>query len=450
MSAVSVLFGARLRRLTERLDAQGRRLRARAAPLRASIERAGPRRSFVVAVAAAFVLLLLWSALMKVDIIVRAEGRVIPAGKAQIVQHLEGGIVRSILVREGQAVVAGQPLMELSDIRARSDLGQERSHLDALRGREARLEAEFQGLAAVKFPDDLTDAEVRRAESDAFLARRSRLQEELRVLRSQVEQKRNEIQETETRRRNQAAELEVARRQSAVLDNLRGKGAASQLEVLDAQGRLQRLMSQLSESESSLPRLRSAVVELSSRVQEAEARFRAEATAELTSVRADIEKGRHEIEAGADRLNRNTVTAPMAGFINRLNVNTVGGVVRPGDAVLEITPTDNRVVVEGRVRPNDRATLRDGQPARIRIGAFDYATYGVLDGRVEEVSADTVADERGERYYRVRINAPTAGDLIPLPGMTAQADVIVGRRTVLSYLLSPLMRFRDSAFRDPR
>lgn len=411
---------------------------------------AGPARCFIVTVVAASSVLLLWSALARVDVIVRAEGRIIPAGKAQIVQHLEGGIVQVIRVHEGEAVKAGQPLMELSDIRARSDLGQERTRLDALRGKVARLEAESKGLASIAFPSDLQDTAIQKSEADALNARRSRLIEEGRVLRSQSDQKRSEIAETENRRRNQSAELEVARRQQSLLDGLRAKGAASQLEVLDAQSRVQRLLSQLSESESSLPRLRAAVAENESRIHEAEARFRAEATAELTQVRAEVEKVRHELDAGADRLARSTVTAPVAGYVNRLAMNTVGGVVRPGDTLLEITPVDAGVVMEGRVRPNDRATLRDGLPARIRIGAFDYATHGLVDGRVTEVSADTLADDRGDRYYRVRVDATANGSILPLPGMTAQADVIVGQRTILSYILSPLLRFRDSAFRDPR
>lgn len=446
--------GTRLMQGWQWLQPRGERLLDRVsaaiAPLLAWAEAAGPRRTFVVVLSGALVLFFLWSAIMPVDVIVRAEGRIIPAGKAQIVQHLEGGIVRTILVSEGQAVKSDQPLMELSDVRARSDLGQEHSRLDALRGKEARLEAESTGRTEIRLPADLKDAEVRKTETDAFVARRSRLSEEAKVLRNQAEQKRGDLKETETRRNNQANELEVARRQAAVLEGLRAKGAASQLEVLDSQSRVQRLMSQLSESEASLPRVRASIAEIESRIQESGARFRADATAELAQVRADIEKVRHEINEGTDRLDRSVVKSPVAGYVNKLNVNTIGGVVRPGDTLLEITPTDNRIVLEGKVKPNDRATLRSGQPARVRVGAFDYATYGVLDGRVTEVSADTIVDERGERFYRVRVDAPTSGDLLPLPGMTAQADVIVGRRTILSYVLSPVLRFRDSAFRDPR
>lgn len=410
----------------------------------------GPARCFVATMAGGIALALFWSGTMEIDVIVRAEGRVIPAGKAQIVQHLEGGIVRTILVHEGQAVTEGQAVMELSDIRAQSDVGQERSQLDALLGREARLEAESSGRSAVAFPSALIERSVRQVELDAFRTRRERLQEEIGVLRNQGSQKRGEVKEAETRRENLGRELDLARRQLSVLEGLRGKGAASQLEVLETQARVQRLMSQLSETEASLPRLRAAGGEADAKAQETAARHRAEATAELAQVRAEIERLRHGLSAGADRLARSTVTAPVSGYVNRLNMNTLGGVVRPGDPILEITPGDARVAVEARVNPDDRANLRNGLRARVRVGAFDYATHGMLDGRVSEVSADTLTDEKGERYYRVRVEADGRTGLAPLPGMTAQADIVVGRRTILSYLLSPLLRFGDSAFRDPR
>lgn len=412
----------------------------------------GPSKTFVIVTSGFLVFLLLWASLVDIDVIVRADGRVIPAGRAQIVQHLEGGIVKTIYVREGQTVKNGQVLMELSDIKARSDLGQEKSRLMALRGREARLIAESEGREALEFPADLNDQEVQRSERTAFKARQERKKQEAAVLREQSQQKRTEIREAESRSVNISAELEVARKQAAVIENLRRNGAASQMELLDVQGRVQRLKSQLGDTQASLPRLRSAVAETESRIAEQEAKFRAEASAELTQIRADLEKSQYEFTAGEDRLVRNQVTAPVSGYVNRITVTTVGGVVKPGETLLEITPDDADVIVEGRVRPNDRANLHSGQNARVRLGAFDYATFGMLSGRVEEVSADTLADEKGERYYRIRIVATPGANhrFSPLPGMTAEADVVVGRRTVISYLLSPLLRFADTAFRDPR
>lgn len=416
-----------------------------------------PSRAFVLVSVLAVVALVAWAALARVDLIVRTVGRVVPAGKAQIVQHLEGGIVRTILVQEGEVVKAGQPLIELSDIKARSDLGQERTKRDALRGREARLLAEARGKNSIEFPADLHDAEVKQVESAALQARVSSVNEESRVLRDQSAQRRGEIAEIETRRRNLVSEIELARQQHRLIEGLNKNGAASKMELLDAESRLQRMESQLREAEAALPRLKAAQAEIESKIGELWARFRADATAQLTDVRAELQRSTLEFETNVDRLDRNIVRAPMAGFVNRMMLSTVGGVIRPGEPLLEITPEDEHIVVETRSRPDDRANLRNGLPARVRIGAFDYATYGALPGKVTEVSADTLFDEREGYYYRVRVDvgsiseiklAKSAGPISP--GMSVTADIVVGKRTVLSYLLSPMMRFGDRVFRDPR
>ena len=413
-----------------------------------------PPRAFVLLTLVSATGLLLWAGLSSLDVIVRTEGRIIPAGKSQIIQHLEGGIVRQLLVQEGEIVRAGQTLMELSDIQARSTLGQEQTKRAALRGREARLLAELNGMDSIPFPDDLKDPDVRRAETDAWRARRARLAEEIRVLHDQGAQKRGEVAESGSRRQNLIGELEVAQKQFQVIDSLRKSGAASELEVLESQSRIQRLNSQIAEAGASVPRLRAGEAESASRVSEVRARFRSEASSELTQVRADLEKSNLEVGTSTDRLDRNSVRAPVSGFINRLAVTTVGGVIRPGEVLMEITPDDQRVVIEARARPNDRANLRRGLPARVRLGAYDYATFGAMDGEVAEVSADTLIDDKEGRYYRVRIEAaPVPGMRQPMaivPGMTASADIVVGKRTVLSYVLSPLLKFRDGAFRDPR
>jgi adhesin transport system membrane fusion protein len=411
-----------------------------------------PRTAFVLLVLFSSAAFIAWAGVAEVDIIVRTEGRIVPAGKSQIVQHLEGGIVRNILVQEGEVVTSGQALMELSDIQARSNLDQERSRSAAFRGREARLLAEASGSGGIAFPKESTDENVRRAESAAFQARRARVAEEVRVLRDQSAQKRGEIAEAESRRKNLLSELEVAKQQFRVIEGLSKDNAASHLELLDSQSRVQRLSSQIAEAESAIPRLRAAVAETESKIGEVWARYRAEASSELTQVRAELEKSEFEIDSNADRLQRNQVRAPVAGVVNRLAISTIGGVVKPGEVLMEITPNYSGVLVESRANPNDRANLRSGLSARVRIGAYDYATFGTLNGKVTEVSADTLLDEREGRYYRVIVKADVDATqkMVTVPGMTAIADIVVGKRTVLSYLLSPLLRFRDGAFRDSR
>lgn len=415
------------------------------------IHNLSPQRIFVVLLTLSSVSALLWSGIAKVDVIVRTEGQIIPAGKSQIVQHLEGGIVRKILVEEGQVVVAGQPLMELSDVQTRSYLGQEQSRLDALRGREARLLAEVNGHTSIAFPDTLKDQNVIRVETAAWQARRAQLAEEVQVLQSQGLQKENELTEVNSRRQNLLEELELATKQHQVIDGLRKNNAASELEVLDSQMRIQRLKSQIAEAANAAPRLQTAQAESDSRVKEAIARFRAEASSALTQVREELEKSSHEIDSSVDRLDRNTVRSPVAGLINKLNITTIGAVVRPSEILLEITPSDQRIVIQTRSNPNDRAHLRRGLPARVRIGAYDYATYGTFAGTVTEVSADTLSDEKGNRYYRVNVEVDTSNIIskvgVLMPGMAASADIAVGKRTILSYIFSPLLRFRDGAFR---
>mgnify|MGYP001347611710 CR=1 FL=1 len=413
-----------------------------------------PQRTFILLFLLSGITLLFWAAYAEVDVIVRTEGQIIPAGKSQLVQHLEGGIVRSILVQEGEVVEAGEPLMELSDIQSRAYLDQERSKLDALRGREARLLAELNDEQEVTFPAELNDEKVKSVERAAWEARQAQLNKEVEVLQSQAEQKKSELEEINARQKNLLDELVLSQKKFHVIEDLYRNKAASELELLDSEMNIQRLKSQIVEATEAGPRLKAAVEEAKSRVKEAVARFQAEASADLTQVREEIEKIRSAISSSVDRLERNVVRSPVAGLINKLNITTLGAVVRPSEVLLEITPSDQRIVIQTRSNPDDRAHLRQGLSARVRVGAYDYSTYGTFEGHVTGVSADTISDERGNRFYRVNVEVDVASLTakarqpgVLMPGMTASVDIAVGKRSILSYILSPLLEFRDGAFR---
>ncbi|WP_291924810.1 HlyD family type I secretion periplasmic adaptor subunit [Limnohabitans sp.] len=401
---------------------------------------------------ALLLVMVLWAAWAPVDKVVRAEGRIIPSTRAQLVQHLEGGIVRDIRVREGQSVKAGDILLSLSSSQASTDVQQGRNRVDVLKAQQARLKAEAEGAAAPAFPADLPEAQ-KELERAAFRERSEKIRAEQSALRQQISQRQSELAEAQNRMKNLASEVEVARKQLGVMEGLYRKGAASQLEWLDAQGRLQRLTTTQGDVSSSIPRLQAAIGEQTSRLNESTSRFRAEARAELAQISAEINRFELNITNDSDRLARNDVRAPLTGFVNKLNFNTLGGVVRPGEVVLEITPSEGPLAVEARVRPDDRARLRPGLPTRVLIGAYDYAVFGALEGEVVEVSADTLADEKGQRYYRVVIQTGQArgalANQVILPGMTARADIVAGQRSVLSYVLSPLSRFAQQALREP-
>jgi len=413
-----------------------------------------PQRTFVLLLLFSSISVFLWAGIAKIDVIVRTVGQIIPANKSQIVQHLEGGIVRKILVQEGQVVEAGQPLMELSDVQTRSNLEQEQSRINALRGREARLLAELNGDNMMHFPQDLIAPEVIRVETAAWQARRDQLEEEIQVLQALNLQKKSEITEIKEKQKNLLEELVLAEKKYHVIEDLSKNNAAAELEVLDSQMRIQQLKSKISEAVNTVPRLQAAQSEAESRIKEVTARFRAESSAALTQVREELEKLKHGIDSSVDRLARNIVRSPVAGLINKLNITTIGAVVRPSEILLEITPSGQRIVIETRSNPDDRAHLRRGLRARVRVGAYDYSTYGTFEGHVTEVSADTLTDERGNRYYRVNVEVDVSTlksrvhqPGVLMPGMAARADIVVGKRTILSYILSPLLEFRDGAFR---
>lgn len=396
--------------------------------------------------------LVLWAAWSPVDQIVRAEGRIIASARAQIVQHLEGGIVSQILVREGQTVQAGDVLMRMSDVQASTSVQQGQSRLHVLKAQLARLTAEASGQSAPVFEGDIP-TDIQQDALNAFRERIHRFQSERQVLVQQYAQRQAELKEAHSRIQNVQEELELARKQSTLMESLYRKGAASQMELLDAQSRTQKLQTMLKDIQASLPRLQAAVSELSAKMDETTARFRADARTELTQTSAEVAKMSLAVDGDSDRLSRTEVRAPTSGYINRLNVNTIGGVVKPGETVLEITPSEGPIAVEARVRPNDRASLRPGLSTRVMIGAYDYAVYGALQGQLVEVSADTLPDEAGQRYYRVLIQTDKPQGAMArqaiLPGMTARADVVLSQRSVLSYLLSPLLRFRQQVFTEP-
>ena len=446
-------------RLRLQLQARSRRLMRLIAPrldrqLGDHSELARPRQ-FILVTVFLLLCLLVWSWFAQIDRVVRGAGRIVASEHNQIIQHLEGGIVSAILVREGAAVKKGQTLISIADVRANADLGEGNVKILGLRARIARLKAEAGGASSVAMSADLrSDDPAVQSELASFAARQSKLSQELSVLREQSAQRQAEVGEAVSRQKSLVSEFDLAQRQYKLVHGMFERNAASQLEDIQAQSKAQDAQSRLSATNAMIPRLTAAIAEAQAKMGEAASRFRADARSDLTVSENELARLQEEIKSRNDRVSRSEVRAPMDGIVNRVLMNTVGGVVKPGDAIIEMTPTDDKLVIEAKVAPTDRAQLMTGAPARVKVSAYDYGVYGAMKGVVTEVSADTVPEERGERFYRVKIEVtrdPKLDTGLPLmPGMTATADMIVGRRTVWQYLMSPLSRFGQTALREPR
>lgn len=367
-------------------------------------------RPVLWACVAVVVLFVGWAAIGRIDEVARGEGKVVPNSRLQVIQSLEGGILRELLVREGDIVSAGQPLAQLDATRFESSTLESSAQVVALQAAIARLEAEVLGAPAVVFPPEIPAGDpVIASERALFSARRQNLNATLQAV---------------------AQETAYAQRQLALVQPLAAKGVVSEVEAL---------------------RLGKEVAALTGRQSEIRNTYMQEAYAELANKKAELAAQSQILTQRRDQLQRTRLVAPMKARVNDVRVTTRGGVVQPGEAIMDLTPIDDQLLVEARFLPRDVAFLRPGMPARVKITAYDYTVYGDLRGKVEQISADTIEEDtpRGKvAYYNVLVRTDKSylhrnGQELPIrPGMVAEVDVLSGRRTVLSYLLRPLLKAR--------
>lgn len=408
---------------------------------------------FVTVIAASAALAVVWAALTDIDKVTRGSGRIVPQQHKQEVQHLEGGIIAEILVKEGTHVEAGQPLMRIENTFFKSELAQASIELAARRLRLVRLEAETAAAAEITFPADLAKAVPQAVDNETtlFRRRRSNLDEQIAILTQQARQKEIELSELRSRQPSVLRERQISEERLASIKKLSAAGAASNNEALEIERQLQQVITRLSDLAHDIPRAEASLSEINGRKAEAVSRFQTDAEKERNQTATDVDKLVQSISAMQDRIRRSDVIAPLAGVINKLNVNTVGGVVKPGEALAEIVPADSSIGVEMRLSPADRADVWPGERAIVKVSAYEFSTYGGLPARVVDISPDALQDERGAPYFRVRLDADgtSFGAERPvLPGMLADVDVIGERQSVLSSILKPLRRLKENALRQ--
>jgi adhesin transport system membrane fusion protein len=432
------------------------------APVRfgAGIARPAPfGQALILGVLLFLVVAVLWANWAVLDEVTTGEGRVIPSQQIQIVQNLEGGIVRKIEVREGEIVKAGQPLIQIDNSTFVSSLGELRAKYDGLAAAVARLQAEAYQRPLTFPPELLAERrQIAERERHLYMARQNELQAQIAIIEQQVDQRKQELADLKSRERSLAKGVELLSEQVKITDPLVAQGVVPRMEYLKLQGSLNDSTRELDSIRLSVPRAESAIREANRRIEEHYLGFKAAAQKELTEKQNELTAVGEAIFAAKDRVQRTEVRSPVNGIVKQMKVNTVGGVVRPGMDLVEIVPIDDTLLVEAKVRPRDIAFIRPDQEAIVKISAYDFSVYGGLKAKVERISADTItetdASGRSESYYKIIVRTDKnylgakEGPLPIIPGMVATVDILTGEKSVLDYLLKPLMKARERALHE--
>lgn len=411
------------------------------------------RAQQIVRVAVAVVaLLLVWAAFARVDEVTRGEGKVVPSRQLQVLQALDGGVVAEILVREGEVVEANQLLLRIDGTRATSGVRESAAQGFALQARAARLRALAEG-AAFKPPVPGTDEEGRILEEERRLyeSKMNELSTLISISRQQLSQRQEELAEMQSRRTAALRGLDLIQQELAQTRPLLATGAVSQVEILRLEREASKGRGDAEQSVAQIARVQAAIGEASRKIQETELTFRNEARRDMAEAIGKLNALNEGSVALVDKVDKASVRSPVRGRVQRLLANTVGGVVQPGKDIVEVVPLDDNLVLEARVLPKDIAFIHPGQAANVKFTAYDFSIYGGLEAKVENISPDTVVDEKGNAFFivRVRTTKPSFNDKTPvIPGMTAEVDVLTGNKTVLSYLLKPVLKAKAYALRE--
>ena len=384
-----------------------------------------------------------------------ASGAVIPQGQVRSVQHLEGGIVAGIFVRDGEMVTAGQQLIQIE--LARRDLNPDeiRARLDGLLITRARLTAESAGKAPV-WPADAVarQPQIAAAEVQSYESRRAQLETSLNVLQQVVQQRQLEVKEFESQRTSLVAELQLATQKFTMSLDLLRDNLVTRIEHLELERAKQQIEGQISTISVSIPRAQAAAEEARRKVDETRLQFLREVQTSLAENENNIARTNELVAEATRQQERTTITSPIDGVIKNVKVRSLGDVVKPGDPLMEVVPTSDTLVIEARLNPTDRGYVTVGQNALVKVSSYDFVRYGGLEGKVTLIGADADLDEKGNPYFRVLVETGRAylgEEAAPLPitaGMQATVDIVTGTKSVLEYLIRPVLKIRLEAFHE--
>lgn len=421
-----------------------------------------------------FILATFWASFAKLDKVTTGSAKVIPSSQLQVVQNLEGGIVKQVLIKEGQSVEKGQKLLLIDDTLFQSNYREKSQDLASLKADSIRLRQIIKNITirssqpnwtervqlqsgALLFDSDFAALHPKLVlqQKNEYHDVMSNLQNQLNLTAQQVKQKQQELNETKSRINSLASNYKITQREYNMTKPLAEEGVVPEIELLKLQRSMNDSRRDLTSARMKLPVTESEIQETVYKYINIASDFRAKTQQELSDVSNKL-SSMSEIQIGLeDKVSRTVVTSPVKGTIQKVYVNTIRGVIQPGMDLIEIVPTEDTLLIETKIAPQDIGFLYPGLKAIIKFTAYDFINYGGLTGTLETISADTIQDEEGNSFYQVRIRTDQSdlkdsnGDTLPIiPGMTASADIITGKRTVLDYLLKPVLKAKQTALRE--
>ena len=402
-----------------------------------------------------FVCAIYWASISEVEEVTRGMGKVIPSSQVQIVQNLEGGILAETFVNIGDIVEKGQLLMRLDEKRFSAPFREYRLKYLALTAKESRLIAETLGTEMVlpKVVEE-ENSSIATREWQLYNSSKKELETTIEILEEKAKQRRQEIAELEEKRTELNRTYRYLKKEIELTEPLVAEGAVSEVEILRLKRDASSMLGDIAATKLSIPRVRSQLNEAVKEIQEEHLQFSNKAKKELNDVQAELDAISATSVALEDRLDRTAIRSPVYGTVKQVLVNTVGGVIQPGMDLIEIVPLEDSLLVEVQIKPSDIAFLRPDQKAMVKFTAYDFTIYGGLDAELEYISADSVVDEKGNSFYQVRVRTDQnylkgKDDKMPIiPGMVATVDILTGKKTILSYLLKPVLKAKQTALRE--
>jgi len=402
-----------------------------------------------------FIALISWASFAEIDEITRGDGKVIPYGQNQVIQNLEGGIVESILVTEGQSVKVGEVILKINNAKSTSTSRTNEMKYQELEAKRLRLYAQANSLAfkSEKTDDTQLHKQIELARK-LYNSNKLEVQAQDNAIIQQIEQRKQEYKEAQARIRSLQKSLEFVTEEINMTEPMVKEGIKSKVDFLKLKREANGIENDIEASSLSLPRLESAIKEYRAKRTEAQQLVINRAKKELNEVTAEISRLQTQQIAFSDQVNRTMVKSPVDGIVQKLFVHTVGGVVKPGADLVEIVPTNKKLFLEIKIKPSDIAFIHPGAEAKVKISAYDYAIHGGLIGKVVNISPDTITDKKENTFYIIHIVTDKnylgseSHPLNIIPGMTASVDIVTGQKTVMQYILKPILKSKQYVFSE--